>query len=82
MCRTPKQWGFAILAAILGAIFAILFFSAVVQQFVNRGVLSNSTETWYILAQYFVSMVFLGAAKHCKWKACCDEKPNVAKKKR
>ena len=82
MCKTPKQWGYAVLAAVLGAVFALLFFSAVVQQFVNRGELANNAGTWYLLAQYFVAMLFAGAAKHCKWKACCDDMPKAAKKKK
>ena len=82
MCKTPKQWGYAVLAAALGAIFALLFFSAVVQQFVNRGELSNSAGVWYILVQYFVALLFAGAAKHCKWTACCDEMPKAAVKKK
>lgn len=71
MCKTPKQWGYAFLAAVFGALFAWLFIATLVQQFVNRGVLVDGT-TATVLAQYFVAFVLLGIAKHCKWKTCED----------
>lgn len=79
MCFTAKKIVLGVLAAVFGTLFAWLFISALVQQFVNRGELLGS-DAGRILAQYFGAMVLLGLAKLCKWKACCDNAP--AKKKK
>jgi hypothetical protein len=61
-----------ILTAVFGALFAVLFFSAVWQQFDSPAIGLDERTLW-LAGQYFVAFLLMGITKYFKYKACYAE---------
>lgn len=66
MCGTC--FGHGVLAAILAAVFAVLFLNGLWLQFSWAGRWGSSGEIGVLFVQYAVAFFFLGAAKMAVWK--------------
>ena len=71
--------GYGILAAIFAAIFAMLFFSALWQQY-STPELSNYRLTGEVFVKYAVAFFFLGLAKWMGWKCWKGMKPEKSER--
>ncbi len=77
MCKSCIAYG------ILGAVSLVLLVGALAYQWTARPMLALDMATGVLVAQYFVGLTVMAAAKYYKSQICCmPEKAKHARKKR
>ena len=76
MCKSCIAYG------ILGAVSLVLLVGALAYQWTARPMLALDMATGVLVAQYFVGLTVMAAAKYYKSQICCMPAAKQAKKKR